>query len=90
MATPDLSEFETLAAAAKSKQRPCGVAVAADKLEPAEKEQLLAAIEATKPEHGGRVTVGAVIQWCRQRDLALVQNTIVYHRTERCSCYVGS
>ncbi len=88
MGTPDLSEFVQLS---KGRQVECRVGVIAAALPKEEREQLLAAIEATDQGRYERaITVAAVIEWCKQRGHEVSQNTITYHRRGKCSCHADS
>lgn len=78
--TPDLTEFEELS---RPKRKQCKLR---DVLEAVgdEADTLEAAIAATA---NGRITVGAVIHWCKKRGHDVAQNTIVHHRNHGCSCH---
>lgn len=79
---PDLSEFVALS---RPKRTTCKVALVAEKLTEADAAALLAAIIASG-DGSAPVTVGAVIEWCKQRGHDLAQNSIIHHRSGRCSC----
>lgn len=82
---PDLSEFVKLS---KANKKQCRVGVILETLDADAAEQLAAAIPASEP--GGTITVGAIIEWCKQRGHEVSQNTIVYHRRGRCTCHEQS
>lgn len=81
MSDVDLSEFERLSTPRKP---PCQVGVAREKLQPAERAQLDAALAADKSE----INTGAIRTWLKRREHTVSISAVTYHRAGACTCHV--
>ena len=77
MGKPDLSEFEELG---KPPPKPCRVAMALERLEGDEQDQLRAAVAST------HIRPRAVENWCAKREIVLGLRSVTDHRSGKCSC----